>query len=77
MTQPLRKLTLGVLYLAVAVLVALPPVIFLATAPVCEGPECSTTSRQLFTLDAAVLWLLPFSLAAVLLAFAFKIKSRA
>ena len=77
MTPALRKLTLGVLYIAVAVLIALPPVIFLATAPVCEGPDCSMTSRQLFTLDAAVLWLLPFSLAAVLLALAFRLKSRA
>ena len=77
MSGHFRKLTLGVLYVAVALLIAVPPVVFMATAPVCDGPDCSMTSRQLFTLDAALLWLLPFSIAGVFLALAFKLKSRA
>lgn len=76
MNVALRRLMLGALYAAVAVLVALPPVLFLTMAPVCDDPGCSASSRQLFTLDAAVLWLLPFSIAAVLLALAFKLKNR-
>lgn len=76
MSDGFRKLTLGVLYVTVTLLIAVPPALYLATARPCDDPPCVMSSRQLFTLDAALLWLLPFSIAAVLMAAAFKLKSR-
>lgn len=76
MSGHFRKLTLGVLYIAVALLIAVPPVAYLATARPCDAPPCTLSSRQLFTLDAALIWLLPFSIAAVLVAVAFRIRNR-
>jgi hypothetical protein len=75
-TSKLHKLTLGVLYIVVALLVAVPPVYILATAGTCDIPPCKMTSSNLFKGDTILLWLLPFSIAAVVLAFAFKLKSR-
>jgi hypothetical protein len=71
-----RKLTLGVLYFAVALLVAVPPVVMMASITSCTDAPCAVASRQFFTADAALMWLLPFSIAAVLLALAFKLKNR-
>lgn len=76
MTLTIRKLTLGVLYLAVALLIAVPPVVMLMSTAACTDPDCTITSRQFFTADAARMWLLPFSIAAVLLSLAFKLKNR-
>ena len=76
MTSKLHKLTLGVLYIVVALLVAVPPVYSLATAGACDIPPCKMTSSHLFKGDTILFWLLPFSIAAVVLAFAFKLKSR-
>jgi hypothetical protein len=74
-THGLRKLTLGGLYCVVALLVAVPPVYLLATTKAC-APPCEMTSRQLFTADTAVMWLVPFGIAAILLALVFKLKNR-
>jgi hypothetical protein len=75
-TSKLRKLTLGVLYSVVALLVAVPPVYIMARAGTCDVPPCTMTSSQLFKGDTILFWMLPFSIAAVVLAFAFKLKSR-
>lgn len=76
MSAGLTKLTLGVLYIAVALLVAVPPLYVLMSSEPCALPSCTMTSRQYFTADKALFWLLPFSIAAVLLACAFRMKSR-
>ncbi len=75
MNPKLRKLTLGVLYIVVALLVAVPPVYIMAMGATCDVPPCTMTSSQLFKGDTILFWLLPFSIAAVVLAFAFKLKS--
>ncbi|MFT6088416.1 hypothetical protein [Sulfitobacter sp.] len=71
-----RKLTLGVLYVAVALLVAVPPVYILGLPVSCTTPPCAFSSSMLFKGDIILLWLLPFSIAAVLLALAFRLKTR-
>ena len=71
-----RKLTLGVLYVAVALLVAVPPVYILGLPVSCTTPPCTFSSNMLFKGDIILLWLLPFSIAAVLLALAFRLKTR-
>ncbi|MBW4960765.1 hypothetical protein [Sulfitobacter sp. CW3] len=71
-----RKLTLGVLYVAVALLVAVPPVYILGLPVPCTTPPCTFSSSMLFKGDIILLWLLPFSIAAVLLALAFRLKTR-
>jgi hypothetical protein len=59
----------------VALLVAVPPVNLLNMNNAC-APPCEVSSRQLFTVDTALVWLLPVSIAAVLLALVLKLKNR-
>ena len=68
---------LGVLYTSVALLVAVPPLYLLMTAPTCPTEPCQISSRSYFTVDMASVWLVPFSIAAVLLVLVFKLKNRA
>ena len=77
MNHVLKHLTLGVLYILVALLIAVPPVYLIMSAPGCVAEPCQISSRFLFTAHTASIWLLPFSIAAVLLALIFKLKSRA
>jgi hypothetical protein len=73
--SPVRKLTIGILYVAVALLVAVPPVYIMGRPASCAVPPCAFSSSMLFKGDVILLWLLPFSIAAVLLALAFRLKT--
>tara|TARA_R110002072_G_scaffold122317_3_gene256805 strand:- start:2856 stop:3089 length:234 start_codon:yes stop_codon:yes gene_type:complete len=77
MNNATRHLMLGVLYTSVALLVAVPPLYLLMTAPTCPTEPCQISSRSYFTVDMASVWLVPFSIAAVLLVLLFKLKNRA
>ena len=77
MNHVLKHLTLGVLYILVALLIAVPPVYLIMSAPECDAEPCQISSRFFFTAHTAPIWLLPFSIAAVLLALIFKLKNRA
>ncbi|MEH6393168.1 MAG: hypothetical protein V7763_16105 [Sulfitobacter sp.] len=77
MNNAARRLMLGVLYTSVALLVAVPPLYLLITAPTCPTEPCQISSRSYFTVDMASVWLVPFSIAAVLLVLLFKLKNRA
>ncbi|MBA98735.1 MAG: hypothetical protein ACU0CQ_15340 [Sulfitobacter sp.] len=77
MNNAARRLMLGVLYTSVALLVAVPPLYLLMTAPTCPTEPCQISSRSYFTVDMASVWLVPFSIAAVLLVLLFKLKNRA
>jgi len=59
----------------VALLVAVPPVNLLNMDNACV-PHCEVSWHQLFTADTALVWLLPISIAAVLLPLVFKLKNR-
>ncbi|SFS56942.1 hypothetical protein SAMN04488040_1019 [Sulfitobacter marinus] len=75
MIPSLHKLTIGILYVAVALLVAVPPVYIMGLPASCTTPPCAFSSSMLFKGDVILLWLLPFSVAAVLLALAFRLKT--
>ena len=77
MNHVLKHLTLGVLYILVALLIAVPPVYLIMSAPECDAEPCQILSRSFFTAYTASIWLLPFSIAAVLLALIFRLKNRA
>ena len=77
MNNATRHLMLGVLYTSVALLVAVPPLYLLMTAPTCPTEPCQISSRSYFTVAIASVWLVPFSIAAVLLVLLFKLKNRA
>ncbi len=77
----MRKFILGLLYVAVALLVSVPPIFALLISGMCLNPTGAAcrpvTMAVLFKGDLAMIWMPPLVLALILIWIIFRLKRAA